>query len=98
MAEPFDIEKYRSISILGKRTQRANQKDSALSKDMAAYRRLRADGLQPAQIAGCAELEARATMPIEFEMGKAFSKKDKPHAVEGVRMSEEAGLRGPYDS
>lgn len=97
MAEPFDIEKYRSIGILGKRTVAANHKDSTLERDMAAYKRLRADGLQPAHIAGSAALEQTATIPLELEMGKTFTKKEMPHVRQGIEISEQIGLRGPYD-
>jgi hypothetical protein len=97
MSEPFDIEKYRSISILGKRTRRVNKRETQLERDRASYKRLRADGIQPAQISGSAELEQRATMPIEFEMNQVFSKEERPHVEEGMRISEEIGLRSPYD-
>lgn len=97
MAEPFDIEKYRSISVIRPRTRAVNRADGQLAKDMDAYSRLRSDGQQPAQIQGCAELEQRAEMKIELEMGKVFDKADRPHVEEGIRISEQLGMRGPYD-
>jgi hypothetical protein len=97
MSEPFDLEKYRSIGILGKRTRAANRVDATYEKDAAAYRRLRADGLQPSHIAGSAVLEQTATIPLELEMGRTFSKEEMPHAREGIEISEQIGLRGPYD-
>lgn len=42
------------------RAQSANAMDRQWSKDMSAYKRLRADGLQPPRIDGCAQREATA--------------------------------------
>lgn len=97
MAEPFDIEKYRSIGIIKPKTRAVNRAEGQTAKDMAAYARLRADGQQPAQIRGCAELEAKADMQIELEMGRTFDKTDHAHVREGMRVSEELGMRGPFD-
>lgn len=47
----------------------AKQKDIEWTKDMAAYKRLRDDGLQPKQIDGSADLEARAEAPEHIETG-----------------------------
>ena len=60
-------------------------------KDMPAYARLRADGLQPRHIDGSAELEAHlsegqleADMRHLFDAGKGFTKKDLPRLKEGL--------------
>lgn len=43
------------------RAQSANEMDKQWSRDMSAYKRLRADGLQPPRIDGCAQREATAS-------------------------------------
>jgi hypothetical protein len=94
MAEAKD---WKTIGVISKRTRAGNRKDADFAKDAAAYRRLRADGLQPAHIAGSAALEQTATIPLEFEMGRTFTKKEMPSVREGIEISEQIGLRGPYD-
>lgn len=47
-----------------------NKKERGWQKDMPAYKRLRADGLQPRQIDGCAEIEKKATTTVEVETGR----------------------------
>lgn len=44
-----------------------NRKDAVLSADMAAYRRLIADGLEPKSLHGCRDLEARDATAAEIE-------------------------------
>lgn len=53
-----------------------DDREARWSKDMAAYKRMRHDGLQPRGIDGCAEIEARANTETEVSMGKIlpFSK------------------------
>lgn len=48
---------------------RTNAKERRWDKDMAAYKRLRADGLQPAQIDGSAKMEAKAEDRVQVETG-----------------------------
>lgn len=96
MNDRIDIEKYRSIAVLGKKTQRANQRDTQFSRDAAAYKRLRADGHQPPHIGGSADLERDATIPIEIEMGRVWPREDHQHVKEGIEISEQTGLRGPF--
>jgi hypothetical protein len=45
------------------------QKDRVLDKDLAAYKRLRDDGLQPKNIDGSATVEARANEKWQVETG-----------------------------
>lgn len=44
-------------------------------RDVAAYKRLRQNGVQPATVADSAEIEARANEPIEVERNTAFEHK-----------------------
>jgi hypothetical protein len=62
----FDLEKYKTISVSkhatpsrsgANRVIKIDHGDAQLSDDVAAYKRLRADGLQPPQIDGSAERE-----------------------------------------
>ena len=48
--------------------QQANE--DRLARDLPAYKRLRAEGLQPAGTKGAAELEKRANSKWEIETGK----------------------------
>lgn len=48
---------------------RTNATERRWDKDMAAYKRLRADGLQPAQIDGSAKMEAKAEDRVQVETG-----------------------------
>jgi hypothetical protein len=45
------------------------QRESTLSKDLDAYKRLRMNGQQPKQIDGAAKVEARATDGWQVETG-----------------------------
>jgi len=47
----------------------AKRKDKEWATDMAAYKRLRNDGLQPRQIDGSADLEAKSTEPEHVATG-----------------------------
>lgn len=49
------------------RAQSANAMDKQWSRDMAAYKRLKADGVQPPRIDGCAEREATASTVKQVE-------------------------------
>ena len=42
-------------------------------KDIPAYKRLVADGLQPARVDGCAEIEAQAKTKTEVEEGTIYT-------------------------
>jgi hypothetical protein len=88
-------EDYRSVGYIGPRTRRANTKDEKLARDRDAYKRLRADGLQPGHVGGSDHLEKHASLPIEVEMGwVAKTQTGKNLAKEGVERSMELGVRG----
>ena len=46
-----------------------NARESTLSKDLAAYKRLRADGTQPKSIDGSANVESRAQEKWQVDSG-----------------------------
>ena len=56
-----------STTTRGSRVMQANQTEAGWNKDMPAYKRLRQQGYQPAQIDGCAKLEQTATSVAEVE-------------------------------
>lgn len=53
----------------GQRVAEVNQTESNWNKDMPAYKRLRADGLQPRKIDGAAEVERKAKEAWQVETG-----------------------------
>lgn len=76
----LDLEKLRSISVSAKatpsrggagRTLQVEETERRWSKDFAAYRRLRKDGLRPRSSDGAAMLEAQADSAAEIE-GRKF--------------------------
>jgi len=48
-----------------------DKRERELSKDLAAYKRLRREGLQPPSTEGCARLESEAITPAEIATGQA---------------------------
>jgi hypothetical protein len=66
--------KVQTISI-APHTHAISMKDRAWEKDMAAYARLRRDGLQPPGIDGSALLEQRATTDQEVTAGQVLTTK-----------------------
>lgn len=57
----------------GARAAGVNATERRWAKDHAAYRRLVADGVQPATLDGAAHLETRADTAIEIETGHLMS-------------------------
>jgi hypothetical protein len=53
----------------GKDVDAINQTERNWNKDMPAYKRLRANGLQPKQIDGSADVEKRATEGWQVQTG-----------------------------
>lgn len=58
-----------STTTRGKRVSEVNQTERNWNKDMPAYKRLRADGLQPKRIDGAAEVEKKAKEKWQVETG-----------------------------
>lgn len=63
-------EKVRSLSFSTGASRSTHHSDEQLSKDMDAYKRLRANGEQPPTIRGAANLETRASSTNEITAGK----------------------------
>lgn len=53
----------------GQQVAQINQTERNWNKDMPAYKRLRADGLQPKRIDGAAEVERKAKEAWQVETG-----------------------------
>jgi len=70
-------EHYRSLSFYGKAAAPVDATESQWSKDMRAYKNLRANGLQPRQIDGAARLEQGAETPLEVESGQTLTVKQR---------------------
>lgn len=60
-----------------------NAKDKVLSDDLAAYKRLRRDGLQPKRIDGSATVEARANSQFDIDLGHVVPKSQEARIREG---------------
>jgi hypothetical protein len=72
----IDLEKLRTIGAL----TRSDPKE--WTRDMAAYKRLRDQGLQPKHVDGSAKLEAQASDRFEIEMGHLVEKPSDRRAIE----------------
>lgn len=53
------------------------QRDRQFAKDAAAYRRLKAQGIQPRGTNRVAELEANMTSPVEAKLGRSLTKNER---------------------
>jgi hypothetical protein len=65
------------------------QRESRWDKDMGAYKRLRANGVQPPRIDGAAVLESQAAHRSQIEMGQVGHDKK---FLEGERLSADLGV------
>lgn len=63
-------------------------KEATWDKDMPAYKRMRGQGLQPKAIDGAADIEAKASDPLEVEMGRLMT----PGEKETLKASKEGTL------
>jgi hypothetical protein len=62
-------------------------KEGRWHDDMPAYKRLRADGLQPPRIDDCAQLEGRASEQFEVEMAKIVPENRRSQVKDGLAIS-----------
>lgn len=69
--------------------------EQRLDKDLPAYARLRANGLQPPSTRNAAELETRAHNQMEIEMGKLIAppllRQYQGEISEGMAIARDAG-------
>lgn len=76
------------------------KREKVLADDMAAYRRMRANGYQPAHLGGSSVVEREARDPIEIEHPRLIGlpDEDRKHAAEAAQVVREAPdilKRGP---
>lgn len=69
------IQHYTPPAVLTDVNAAANRQDRNLARDREAYRRLRAQGLQPPQVAGSSVLETHAQTQFEVDHGRLFPDK-----------------------
>jgi hypothetical protein len=64
-------------------------------KDLPAYQRLRADGVQPRSTVGTAALERDATTPFEIASGRTYQ--DKRKLDEAIRIFTDGTGKSPLE-
>lgn len=64
---PSPKEHYRSLRFFSAGLGPLHEKDRVLSQDLMAYKRLIGDGLEPAHIDGCWDMERRDATAAEIE-------------------------------
>ena len=77
---------YRGVALSPPTPQvwSAKRKDVALNADMAAYKRLRANDVQPKNVNGSARLEQRATSHYEVASGQILPDRKSVKLAESV--------------
>ena len=74
---------------IGSFPSEGTERERRWDQDMPSYYRMRKAGLQPRQIDGCAELEAKASDQFEVEMGHIIPAKDRDRIKEGFAIAKE---------
>lgn len=69
-----------------------NTTEKQWDKDIPAYKRLRANGYQPAHIDGAADMEARASTRFEIESGQIMEGKQKMIAEAADFINDAGGM------
>lgn len=67
-------------------------RDERWDRDMAAYKRLRRDGLQPTGIDGSAEVEKRVNSQFELDLGHVVPREHESRVQEAMAISKDLGL------
>jgi hypothetical protein len=80
-------EKLLSVGVM--RRTGTTTREQQLAKDRDAYKRLRAEGLQPRTVAGSADLEATADHRHEIEMAHVFPSARYPDRAETWKKVDE---------
>lgn len=83
-------EHFRSVAVAPRFNEvgRPHQRDTALAYDLAAYKAMRQQGLQPPHVEGSYDLSRRATSEAEIRMGQVISDKDPARKRRGTRLME----------
>jgi hypothetical protein len=86
-------EHFKSVQLGKVEKSEQSKMEKRWQKDHPAYKRLRANGLQPKHVDGSAEMEQRAETKLEIEMGRIFDGKQAQTAARiGSEISQEMGL------
>lgn len=67
-------------------------KDKALDSDLGAYKRLRANGLQPKAIDGSSDVERHVTSQFDIDLGHVVPKSEQSRVREGFDLAAEMGM------
>lgn len=67
-------------------------REARLSKDLAAYKRLRRDGLHPKQIDGSANLEGKVDSQFDIDLGRVIPKSEQSRVEEGFGLVQDMNL------
>jgi putative FmdB family regulatory protein len=90
LVKVFTPPRLYAIGVKGARTREVDAKEQVWSSDMAAYRAMRRQGLQPRGIDGAAQVEASAGSAFEIESGLSGIPEDR--VTETFEAAREAGL------
>lgn len=81
-----------ALEVRGAAVRAMDAKDKALDGDLAAYKRLRNNGLQPKAIDGSLDVERKVTSQFDIDLGHVVPKKDVPRVREGFALAREMGM------
>lgn len=76
----------------GAEVRKADAKDKTLDADLAAYKRLRNNGLQPKGIDGSANVERKVTSQFDIDLGTVVPKDKVSQVKDGFALAKEMGL------
>lgn len=91
---PEFVEDCFGCKVLSIRMDRGGAKaidaaDRTLSADLAAYKRLRRDGLQPRHVDGSADLETKVEGQHDIDLGRYVPREEMARVQEGYAMAKE---------
>jgi hypothetical protein len=88
--------KLHSVQFDGQPPSPQTQMEARWARDLPAYKRLRQQGLQPPRTQGCAELEQRAHMDREVEMGRIIAPQAWAQVGPAIEEAEAIAKEGHY--
>lgn len=75
--------------VRGAAVREMDAKDKALDKDLASYKRLRNNGLQPKSIDGSSQVEQVVTSQFDIDLGHVVPKEFKTRVQEGFALAKD---------
>ena len=76
-------EHFKSLTFNGWGSYNTQRRETIMSKDMAAFKRLRDEGLRPGRLTGARLLERDAEIPQEVQLGHGLDKATKQALKQG---------------